>query len=339
MTTRFGDNPIVAEIRRGDLVECVHRGAWAVMDCNGHLLDAGGDVEQPTYARSSAKPLQAIPLIESGAADALALDQRHIALACGSHNGEPEHVALVDDWLTRLAADQSILACASHQPLSMRAALTLAGLQQKADQRHNNCSGKHLGFLSAAHHLGEPLCGYIDLQHPVQQRWIRLLGEMGETSLDSMALGIDGCGIPVVGAPLRAVALAMARIANPAREPAARQAACRRIVAAMMAEPVLVAGHKRFCSQAMQLGKGAFAVKTGAEGYFSAMIPSRGIGIALKIDDGASRAAELLVGALLLRHAELDAPRHQALSALINPPLKNARGLSVGAMRPTLDIA
>ncbi|MDX1607534.1 MAG: asparaginase, partial [Candidatus Competibacterales bacterium] len=204
-------NPVLAEVWRGTLTESRHRGAIAVCDAGGRLHAAWGDVERPVYPRSAIKPLQALPLVESGALDAFGLGEAELALACASHSGETMHVEPVRDWLRRLGLGPDDLACGPQPPTHgpSRRALQRAG--EAPGSLHNNCSGKHASFLTLARHRGDPVAGYEQPEHPVQQAWIGVLSEL--TGVDPQATGTDGCGIPVRALGLRATAQAMARLA------------------------------------------------------------------------------------------------------------------------------
>jgi len=326
-------NPVLVEATRGTMVESRHRGAFAVVDAEGRVIASAGDSERPVYARSAIKPLQAIPLVESGAAEAFGLGDAEIALACASHRSEPRHVDTVTAWLARIGCSIADLECGSHLPSNPAALAELLGARGTPHAAHNNCSGKHAGFLTLARHLGLPTEGYIRLEHGVQQRVLGTLESMTGLDLGAAPRGADGCGIPVIAVPLGNLALAMARLANPADQPEPRQAACARIRAAMAAEPFMISGTGQFCTRMISETGGRALVKTGAEGVFCAALPGEGprdaLGIALKIDDGAGRAAEVAMAGLLARFGLLDAG-HETLA----PRLHNRAGTEVGELRP-----
>jgi L-asparaginase II len=308
--------PLVVEATRGPLVESRHLVDAVALDADGRLVEAFGEIDRPIYPRSACKPLQALPLLETGAADAFGLTGQEIALACASHNGEPVHVDGVLAWLGRLGLSDDDLECGAHPPRQEAVLAEFARSAAPLRQAHNNCSGKHAGMLTTAVHLGEPTKGYVGREHPVQRRVAAVLAELCGAALD--ACGIDGCGIPTFAVPLRNLALGMARL--PARP------AGRRIVQAMIAEPYMVAGRGRACTELMQAAGGAVALKTGAEGVYMAVLPDRGLGLALKARDGAGRAAELAVADLLARLGALP-------DGFARRPLRNVRGLVVGELR------
>lgn len=327
-----GSNPVVVEVTRGSAVESIHRGAFAVCDASGTITLAGGDIQRPIYPRSAVKPLQALPLIESGAADALGLGNEELALACSSHGGEPGHARRVGAWLTRMNLTPDHLACGGHPPTHEASTEALYRAGEAVNRLHDNCSGKHTGFLATALHLGEPLEGYHHAHHPVQKRIATVLSEMAGTDVSVLPHGIDGCGIPVLALPLQAMATALARMADPSGLTLARAAACRRILTAMSAEPFLVAGTGRFDTAVMQAVPD-IVVKTGAEGVYGAALPKLGLGVALKVDDGAGRAASVLMGALLVRLGAIGEAQADILKDHLEPPILCRDGRTVGVIR------
>jgi L-asparaginase II len=281
--------------------------------------------------------LQALPLIETGAADQFGLGEAEIALACASHNGEPRHVGTVLAWLERVGLSVGDLECGSHLPYHEPSAEALIREGAAPTPAHNNCSGKHAGFLTTAVHAGEPTRGYIQPDHPVQRRILGVLEQMTGLDLGRAPRGIDGCGIPVIGIPLGHTAMAMARLADTAGLPPARAAAAGQILQAMSAEPFLVAGTNRFCTRVMQVMAGAVVIKTGAEGVYAASLPGLGLGVALKVDDGAGRAAEVAMGQVLRHVGLLTEEQAAALAATLAPPLRNRAGRVTGRVQPAPD--
>jgi L-asparaginase II len=331
---------MLIEVTRGDMVESRHRADVAIVDPDGTVVRAWGDIEPPVYGRSAIKPLQALPLIESGAADRFGLGAAEIALACASHNGEARHVELVAAWLARIGCGVADLECGSHMPYREGSVEALIRADRKPDASYNNCSGKHSGFLSTARHLGEPTAGYIRYEHPVQQRILGVLEQMTGLRLGDAPRGIDGCGIPVIGIPLGNMALAMARLADPGKQvPPARAAAAKRILAAMASEPFLVAGTDRFCTKVMELVGSKVVLKTGAEGVYTAALPTLGLGVAIKVEDGAGRAAEAAMGRVLHELKLLDAAEQKALADALTPPIRNRVGRETGRIRPAVEAA
>lgn len=327
-------NPVLVEVTRGEMVESRHRGSVAVAGANGQTIGGIGDVTRLIYPRSALKPLQALHLVESGAAAAYQLGEREIALACASHNAEEQHVATVIQWLKRLGLNESALECGAHPPRRSFDRETLLHQGKKPGPAHNNCSGKHCGFLTAALHEEHPPQAYIAREHPVQQAVMTLIGELAGSSLQQAPHGIDGCGIPVAGIPLDRLAMAFARFATGDGLSGARASAAGQVYDAMIKEPFMVAGTDRWCTNAIEAGRGAFIVKTGAEGVYCGAVPEAGIGVALKIDDGAHRASECAMGAVLSKIPCLNALFTDSPIELIRVPVKNVVGKTVGEIAP-----
>ena len=331
-------NPLLVEVTRGTQVESRHRASVAVVDTAGALVLSAGDTERPVYARSAIKSLQAIAVVESGAADAFELSPPELALTCASHSGEPRHVEAVTAWLQRLGLSAADLECGPQLPGYEPALIALLAGGGQATAAHNNCSGKHSGFLTLARHLGVPTRGYVNYEHPVQQRILGVMEGLTGLDLGAAPRGIDGCGIPVIGVPLGNLALAMARLGAPDDQPEARQAACARLRRAVAAHPFMVAGTGRFDTRVMELtGEKAF-IKTGAEGVYCAAFPELGLGVAIKVDDGAGRAAEILMARLLARFEILGEAQAARLGGLFTAPVLNRAGRSVGEIRPAAQI-
>lgn len=325
------EKPVVIEVTRGAVVESRHLGAAAIMRPDGKVVESWGDIEAPVMARSAIKPIQAIPLLESGAADRFGLTDTQLALACASHNGEARHVEAVRAWLTKVALSEDDLECGAHAPRRLPIFEQFIRDGVTATQAFNNCSGKHTGFLTTAVHLGEPTKGYIRADHPVQKRIAAIYGELGRFDPSRAPAGSDGCGIPTLGVPLRAMATAMAAMADPSRLKQARVAAIVRIRAAMNAEPFFMAGTGRFCTRINGALPGIAQIKTGAEGVYCGMLPTLGVGVALKIWDGTGRAAEVAMARILHHLGVLDAKRYDDA---INPPILSVVGARVGDIRP-----
>jgi L-asparaginase II len=269
-------------------------------------------------------------LIETGAADAFGVSEEELALASASHSGEPAHVAAVGAWLKRMGLSEADLACGSHWPYSDESARGLSQRREAPNALHNNCSGKHAGMLATASHCGEKLAGYETADHPVQRRVRAALAEVAEFDLNQAPAAVDGCGIPTLAMPLSALARCAARFASPERLAAERGRACRRIMAAMTAHPFMVGGSGRLCTGLIAAAKGRVLVKTGAEGVYVAMAPEMGLGLALKALDGAKRAAEVALLALLDGLGVMDDSLRRAMADLASPPILTRRGVAVG---------
>jgi L-asparaginase II len=327
------ENPVLVEIFRGAAIESHHRGSVAVMDADGGLALALGDIDTPVFPRSAVKAFQALPLLESGAADQFGLTPKEIALAISSHSGEPEHVETALGILKKAGRDESCLECGSHWPSSGEAERALAALGQKPSALHNNCSGKHSGFVCLACGLDEDPKVYILPDHRVQ-REIRAAGEeiMGFSFLDEYT-GTDGCSIPTYAVPLKSIALWFARLATGQGLGPERAKAARRIREAAAANPFMVAGTGRLDTVAMELFRERVFMKTGAEGVYCAAIPELGLGVALKADDGEGRAAQAMLAGILNRFLPMDDTTRAAFDGKAWPTLKNWNGMTVGAIR------
>jgi L-asparaginase II len=314
-------NPVIAEVTRGSIVESRHRGAFAVTDASGKILKSAGDIEALTYPRSAIKAFQCLPLIQSGAADRFGLTLEELALCCASHNGEAGHVRVARSILAKAGRAEEELECGAHWPNDMAAQQALWRQGKKPTQIHNNCSGKHAGMLALATHLKVALQGYVELGHPVQQRMAESLSDLCGVDAAKLPVGIDGCSVPTWAVPLKALAHGFARLTQ--------RPAGARIIAAVRAHPVMVGGSEDFDTALMQAVPRAF-VKTGAEGVYGACVPHTGLGIALKCDDGAGRAAEVAIARALASLDVWDADERTALEGFALNALANWRKIPVG---------
>ena len=333
--TMLNDNDGVAiiEVTRGLMAESRHRVRMVVADPAGRVLDHWGDVDHRVYPRSAIKPIQALPIVESGAAAAFGLTDTELALACASHNGEPVHVDAVAAWLGRIGCNAADLECGAHRPKDEEAAHALRLRGEAPTALHNNCSGKHAGFLTTARHRNEPTAGYTAYAHPVQQRLLGVLEQITAQDLADAPRAADGCSIPTIAVPLGGLAVAMARMATLTQVPDHRAAAIERIRRAWGGEPYLVAGRDRFDTVMMTATSGRVLVKQGAEGMSCACLPDLGLGIALKVEDGAQRAAHVAMGALLRGLGAVDDRAWATISDFVQPEIRTRRGAAVGTIR------
>lgn len=314
------------EIWRGDLLESLHRGHAVIADTHG-IVEAWGNPDAVIFPRSSCKMIQALPLLESGAADSAGLGPAQLALACASHNGADIHTSRVDTWLRSLGLAEADLRCGAHLPADPPARRELICSDHPPCQLHNNCSGKHAGFLTLNRYLGgDP--DYVEIDHPVQMAVRSAFEDV--TAQTSAGWGIDGCSAPNFACTIAGLARAMAGFANPGA--GVRGDAQRRLVQAMITFPELVAGEGRACTDLMRALGGRAAVKTGAEAVFVGIVPGRGLGIAIKIIDGGTRAAEAAITALLL-HLGLLGEGDPVVQKYLTGPQTNWRGRVTGQMR------
>ncbi len=320
-------DPVLVEVTRGPVVESRHRGAIAVVDATGRHVAAIGDVKQPVFPRSAIKALQALPLVESGAADRYGFGLPELALACSSHNGEPRHVAAATAMLAAAGRGAADLECGPQMPSAEAAARALIRAGTEPGAIHNNCSGKHAGFICFACHTGLDPAGYVEPGHPVQREIAATLSAMTDTVLDERNRGVDGCSIPTYAIPLEKLALAFARFTTGDGLAPARARAAKRLADACIAEPWMVAGTGRFCTDILQTYASRVFAKDGAEGVYCAAFPELGLGVALKCDDGAGRAADSAIAAVI--DAFLSGGK-----SLATRPVLNRRGRPVGEVRP-----
>jgi L-asparaginase II len=333
--------PLV-EVRRGRIVESRHRGHVAVIDGDGHLVASLGDPDTVTYMRSSAKPHQAVPLVASGAAERFRFTDRELAVACGSHSGETVHAETVARMLEKIGLTADALKCGVHEPFDRQTAERLRERRESPTILQNNCSGKHTGMLALALHLGAPTETYDHLENPVQQAILRAVAGFSGVPAGEIAAGVDGCGVPVFGLPVRSMAQMYARlVAPPSDFEETWRAACSRLTSAITAHPEMVGGTvERFDTELMRAAGGRLVSKVGAEGvYTAAVLPCRewprGLGVAFKIEDGEDRRARPTVAVEVLR--QLGVLRDDALEA-VRPyssfHVRNHRGDLVGEIRP-----
>lgn len=318
-----------AEIWRGPFLESVHSGHAVICDDTGQIVQAWGDPTTVILPRSSSKMIQALPLITSGAADKAGLSTEHLALACASHQGAAIHTDRVGKWLETLGLDDTAFRCGPQEPDDRDARNALIRAHGLPCQVHNNCSGKHAGFLTLNQHLGGD-ADYVDPAHPVQMACLTAFEEV--TRETSPGFGIDGCSAPNHACTLHGMARAMASFAA-----APDGSAQARLHQAMRLHPELVAGDSRACTELMRAMEGKVALKTGAEGFFIAILPDQKLGIALKAACGTTRAAECAIAALLVKLGVLD-PAHPATLKRMNAPILNRRNLQTGVLKPAADL-
>jgi L-asparaginase II len=328
--------PLVATTRgypdTGYVTENVHMGSVAVVDSEGRLLWSAGDPDAITFTRSALKPFQALPFILDGGHERFALTRDEIALLCASHSGEEKHVQLVRSILSKIGLDEQQLACGCQVPLYYDA----VGLPAPPDRRwssvHHNCSGKHSGFLAWCRMHGAPVDAYVDRAHPLQQAIRARLGEAAGIPGERLPTGIDGCSAPNYALPLSSLAQLYARLAQGKRD-AQMGAALGVLVDAMTTRPDLVSGEARSDLQLMTAGRGDWVCKIGADAVQAVGVRSSGIGIAIKIGDGASRALHTATYRVLDQLGLLDDQARTALEPFRQPTIKNARGTVAGDIR------
>lgn len=322
----------LVDVTRGDLIESIHIGHIAVVSHTGELIASKGNVNSIVYARSSMKPLQAIPIIETGAYKAFHLEPADLALCCASHNGEEQHTNRVVSMLRKADLHETSLQCGTHNPRWEEAYHKIILEKREVTPIYNNCSGKHSGMLLTAKHMNEPTDDYYSMEHPVQKRIIQVISDMSEIPVDEIQIGIDGCGVPVHGIPLEKIAFAYAKMAKPDNLSEKRQKAASQVVQAMMEAPEMVGGTNRFCTDFMNVVKGKMFGKAGAEGVYCIGDLKTGIGIAIKIEDGNARATSPVAVEVMKQLGLLSEKELELLKEYHSPSIQNARNEKVGSL-------
>ena len=348
-----GEYQPIFELTRGNTVESVHFGAVAVMDSEGRLLASYGDPQTKTFLRSSAKPLQALPFIEHGGDRTFHLTSKEIAILCGSHEGTDAHVEVIKGIQAKVGVQESDLLCGTHLLSHLPTVESMRDRGEVPTPNRHNCSGKHTGMLAYARMRGLPIADYINPEHPIQKSILATFAEMCAMQPEWVERGTDGCSAPNFAVPLANVALGFARLCDPSGLPQDRAAACRRITSAMIANPAMVGGERRFDSRLMEVCSKRIIAKGGAEGYMAMGIlagalgvDSPGVGIVLKIADGdipvrdASgsfyKRVRPAVALEILRQLGYISEKELQALAEFGPtrPVVNARKLVVGESRP-----
>ncbi|MCE9596095.1 MAG: asparaginase [Planctomycetes bacterium] len=327
------DNPVLARLWRGTFVESQHRGSWVLVDTSGKVLEGRGHFEQPIFARSSVKSLQALPLVETGAARRFGYADDELALALSSHNAEAAHTERVERLLARIGLTAADLQCGPQPPTDPAARADLAKRGAKPTSIHNNCSGKHTGFLALATHLGEAPAKYLDPTSQVQTLARRALEEMSGLQSGELTTAIDGCSAPTFRLPLVRLATAIARVANPEGLSAERRAALEWMHRAVAAHPDMIAGnYRRLCTDLVRATGGRLFPKIGGEAVYVVGVRGKGVGLALKIDDGDPRGLHAVVVELLKRLGYLTPSEYATLSEWRAEVQRNWGGLEVGRL-------
>lgn len=324
-------NPVLIETTRGPVTENRHRAAAVICSASGSVVGSWGDDSAVILPRSSIKMIQALPLIESGAAEAVGLEDTHLALACASHQGSAIHTDIIRDWLLSLSMSPEDLLCGPQPPRDP----AVKAADRNPSRILNNCSGKHAGFLTLSRHLGADRAAYLLPNEPAQEAVQAAFADLTGAELP-LSYGIDGCSAPNYAAPLRGIAHAMARFASPDSLGTVRGKAARILVQAMAAHPVLVSGEGRACLALTRACEGRAVVKTGADGVFTGIYPEKGLGFCIKIDDGNTAACESLCAALLVRTGALEAS-HPVARHYLSSAITNFNGEQTGERRVTLD--
>ena len=327
----------LAVVVRGEVPESIHYGSVAVTDIDGNLLHAAGDPEAAMFTRSSLKPFQAMPVLASGAADAFGYGPAELALMCASHSGEPRHVAVVGSMLERIGCSKDDLQCGLHTPYFYQWLERTPEPGATFTTLHHNCSGKHSGMLTWCRHCAKPIGSYLDPDHPLQQAIRRSVAHFTGTPENELSRGTDGCSAPNYALPLKGLARAFARLTLQQDDDEYGRAPAR-IFEALASQPALVSGERRNDLAIMLSGHGDWASKVGAEGVQGIAVRSRGLGIAIKIADGNTRALFPVTVEVLRQLGLLDHPETSPLGVYVAPVQRNLRGIATGRIQPILEL-
>lgn len=325
-------NPVLVELYHGTNAESIHRGMVAIANTQGEILWSLGRTETLTCIRSALKPMQALALLQSGAFEKANLQDTHLAIACGSHSGEPKHVALVERWLSQLGLSRTDLRCGCSRPLDSDVHRKMMHDHIPATELHHNCSGKHAGFLTLASHLDTDRATYLDPESPMQKTVLTAIESELDQRVPLSDINVDGCSAPNIFAPFQVFACAFGRFVDRNRNDAKAHAR-QRILHAMQTHPELVSGSKRFSAALSRSTGGKVIGKSGAEGSYLAMLPDAGLSILLKIDDGAKRAAHAAILAILSKIGVLST----ATAADLGPKFLSSSGEIIGHFKTTAD--
>lgn len=329
---------VVIRASRGDVVEALYRAHIAIVDANGQLRYSLGDSSYLTYWRSSSKPFQALPLVESGAADAFNLEEEELAVTCASHNAEDFHTDAVRSIMGKAGLTEDDLQCGAHDvDRSFERRLLEKG--QFPTRLYSNCSGKHTGMLATSRHMGWPTTTYRDPAHPLQIQILKNLSELSGQPESNIPIGVDGCGVPVFAMPIHNIAQTFARLAVPDDLPDHRATALTRLRNAMIHHPHMIAGTNRFDSDLMRVAGGSVVCKSGAAGLQCVGLPELGLGIAIKMEDADYQWIPATTVSVL---RQLNVLSTSALNELAHyatfPPILNTRAEIVGKMDVTVSL-
>ncbi len=331
---------LLANVTRGNIVESRHRGYVAVTDGKGRILASAGDVEgYVTYMRSAAKPLQALNVIFSGAADKFQFTEKELAITCSSHFGQEIHQEVIYGILKKIGLTTDDLLCGT--PLSINLPYMQRQLRENMvlDQTSSDCSGKHSGFLSVCKAKGYPTARYNSPDHPMQREVLHIVSQMTGVPEEEIAIGVDGCSVPVHGLPLVSMAAAYARFSTPDQLEEPYRSACRRLYAAMTAYPEMIAGPGGFCTEFMRHTGGRFCGKVGAESVYCVGVKGQDMGITVKIEDGNFRALYPVVLSTLEQLGLIGAQELEALHSFAHPDILNDLGNPVGKVEPCFQLS
>ncbi|AZR71982.1 hypothetical protein BBF96_00320 [Anoxybacter fermentans] len=328
----------LVHVYRGQYVESIHYGSVVVVNAEGELIKSAGDPDFKTFIRSAAKPIQALPVVYSGAMEKYNLTPRELAVMCASHSGEEIHIETVRSILKKINVPEEKLLCGVHPPYHKPSAEALIKAGIEPTSIYCNCSGKHAAMLTLCMYFGWDIDGYIELKHPLQQMMLEVVSDVTDVPKDEFWLGVDGCGVPVFGMPLKNMALGFARLSKPEYLKEKYRNAARIITEAMYTNPMLVAGTDRFCTDLMRVMKGKVVAKAGAEAVYCVGFMDKGIGLAVKIDDGGRRGREVVVLKAMEDLGLISKEELAQLRKYRHPVIKNHHNKVVGELKPVFTL-
>lgn len=331
-------NPSHIQVFRGDMVESAHLIHAAVVNRKQELVAYTGNPFRATFARSTAKPLQALAVLAEGALARWSMTAAEIALLCASHNGEPQHAQAVKHFLHKLGLDESALQCGIHPPLHEPTRLMVERSGMPLSPLYNNCSGKHMGMLALSVLLQADIHHYLDPDHPVQQRMLDVISALSSVPKAEIVLATDGCGVPVFGLPLDRLAYAYSQFGKPEQQSPSLQQASAAIIQALRQEPFYLAGSERFDTRLIEVTSGRLIGKMGVEGVFTLTLPDTGLAMAIKVEDGSERALYPAVVEILLQLNLLAKQELADLAAFHQPEIINHKGERVGSILPAIQL-
>lgn len=326
-------NPILVEVYRNEVLESFHRGVVCVVDAQNKVIFSQGDIHQLCYPRSAMKLLQVIPLLESGGMEHFDFTLEEIAIMCGSHNGEPDHLRVVRSVLSKCGLDESTLQCGAQYPTSKKDADKLIRENSKPGPIHNNCSGKHAGMLAMCQLKEWPVENYLHPDHPLQQAILEICSLFYEWPKEKMVIALDGCSAPIFSVPVFNQAVGYKNLVYPAVFPEAIERACAIIIEAVSGYPFMIAGTNRYCTDMLQVTAPTIIGKTGAEGIFCMGFTEHKLGVCIKIDDGKMQPQYNVAQALIEASGLFSAERLKTLHAYNQSEIRNFNKLVTGEIR------
>jgi L-asparaginase II len=330
---------VLVRVMRGDHVENQHRGHIVITNSKGKIIYKVGDPDFLFCLRSCAKPLQALPVIETGAADRFAFNDEEIAAFCGSLNGQDYHVRVVESILSKIGLDSNYLQCGIHQPSHRGTAKKLISEGKRPLPIHNTCAGKHAAMLALCVFNAWPTANYCHIEHPVQQMILQKISQITEVPQDNIGVGIDGCGVPVFFLPLRQLALAYAKLTEPhSSKQQSKNSPVARMMQATLHHPEMIAGDERICTDIMKNLRDRVFAKTGADGGYALSIMDKGFGIGVKVEDGNYRALHSVVIEILDQLGLLHEKERRNLARYHHPAILNYQREEVGVLKPVFQL-